>query len=242
MKKSIIVLSTGIILGLSTGCDQLQQIGSEVLSSTASGGLSVSEVASGLKQALQNGTGNAVSTLSKPGGYLNNQLLKIIFPPEAKFVSDKLNQIGMGNLVNNFTKSMNTAAEGAAVEAKPIFLNAITSMSFQDAMGILKGGDNAATNYFKGKTMQQLVGAFSPKIKNSLDKNNTTKYWTDITSTYNAIPLTNKKVETDLSKYVTQKALDGLFTTLAGEEKKIRDNPAARTTELLKKVFGSVDS
>ena len=243
MKKSILALSILGVTFFSVGCDQLQQVGTEVLNTATSsgGGLTTSEIASGLKEALKKGSGNAVSTLSKPGGYLNNQLIKIPFPPEAKFAADKLRQIGMGNTVDNFVGSLNTAAEGAATQAKPIFWDAIKTMSFADAMGILKGGDNAATNYFKSKTTAQLVSAFAPKINEALGKNNTTKHWSDLTSAYNAIPLTNQKVETDLSAYATNKALDGLFTTLAGEEKLIRDNPAARTSEILKKVFGSVD-
>jgi len=242
MKKSILALSIATVAFFSIGCDQLQQIGSEVLSGTTTGGaLSTEEIASGLKEALKKGSGNAVSTLSKPGGFLNNPLIKIPFPAEANFAAEKLRQIGMGGTVDNFVKSLNSAAEGASSQAKPIFWEAIKSMSFADAMGILKGGDNAATNYFKGKTTAQLTSAFAPKIAAALGKNNTTKYWNNITSTYNAIPLTNKKVNTDLSSYATDKALTGLFSTLAQEEKQIRENPAARTSEILKKVFGSVD-
>jgi len=242
MKKISISLCVASLLMVSS-CDQLQQIGTEVLNSaTTGGGLSVTEVANGLKQALEKGTGNAVSSLSKPGGYLNDALMKIAFPPEAKGVADKLTQLGMGSLITNFVGSLNKSAEGAAQEAKPIFWNAIKTMSFSDAMGILNGPENAATNYFKSRTMEQLTNAFTPKIKASLDRNNATKHWSTITSTYNKIPLVNKKVETDLSKYATEKALAGLFTKLSGEEKKIRENPAARTTELLKKVFGSVSN
>ncbi len=242
MKKLFLVFAGASIVTLSA-CDQLQQIGSEVLAaSTTGGGLTTSEVASGLKEALKRGTGNAVGSLSKPGGYLNDALMKIAFPPEAQFAADKLRQLGMGSLVDNFVGSLNKAAEGAAVEARPIFLNAITSMSFADAMGILKGGNGAATEYFKGKTMSQLTAAFAPKINASLNKNNTTKYWNDLTTAYNKIPLVNKKINTDLGAYATEKALAGLFTKLQGEENKIRENPAARTSDLLKKVFGSLDN
>lgn len=142
----------------------------------------------------------------------------------------------MGKLVDDFVVSLNNAAEQAAIEAKPIFVNAVKQMTFDDAKKILNGPDNAATEYFKGRTSQQLSEAFAPKVKTSLDQVKVTKYWSEITSTYNKIPFV-QKVETDLTKYATDQALKGLFHTLQGEEKKIRQDPTARVTDLLKKVF-----
>lgn len=234
MKKFLLVSTLSI--GLSA-CNELNQIATEVQKQIETPApLSITEIASGLKQALEVGTGNAVTTLNKSGGYLNNNLIKIPFPADAQRAADKLRELGMGKLVDDFVVSLNQAAEGAALEAKPIFVNAIKQMTFDDAKKILNGPDNAATEYFKTKTQQNLFNAFAPKVKTSLDNVKVTKYWTDITNTYNKIPFV-QKVETDLTKYATDKALVGLFSTLQGEEKKIRQDPAARVTDLLKKVF-----
>ncbi len=235
MKKILLISALSFV---SIGCKELSQVATEVQKqvNTPAAGLSLAEITSGLKQALEIGTGNAVTTLNKSGGYLNNSLVKIPFPPDAQRAADKLRELGMGKMVDDFVISLNTAAEQAALEAKPIFVNAVKEMTFDDAKNILNGPDNAATEYFKGKTSQNLSAAFAPKIKTSLDNVKVTKYWNDITSTYNKIPFV-QKVETDLTKYATDKALAGLFLTLQGEEKKIRKDPAARVTDLLKKVF-----
>ncbi len=241
MKKSILLYSLACVF-VTTSCDELLQIATEVqneVGGSSDSGLSISEIASGLKEALEVGTGNTVSTLNKAGGYLNSPELKIPFPPDAQRAADKLRDIGMGSLVDNFETSLNTAAENAAIKAKPIFINAIKGMTFDDARKILQGPDDAATEYFKQKTSASLFSTFTPDIKTALDNANVTKYWSKITSTYNKIPLV-EAVETDLTKYATNKAMDGLFLTLEKEEKKIRENPADRVTDLLKKVFGSV--
>ncbi|MFN8397740.1 MAG: DUF4197 domain-containing protein [Bacteroidia bacterium] len=217
-------------------CDTLKSIENSINTPAP---LSETEIVNGLKQALEVGTGNAVGILNKTDGYFGDALVKILFPSEAQRAADKLRQLGMGKLVDDFVMTMNRAAEKAAAEAKPIFVDAVKQMTFTDARNILQGPDNAATEYFKGKTTPALTSKFTPVISNALNSCNATKYWTDITSTYNKIPLVTK-VETDLVKYTTGKALDGLFLKLAGEEKKIRTNPAARVTELLQKVFGSV--
>jgi hypothetical protein len=217
-------------------CDTLKSIQDQV---SGPAPLTESEIVAGLKQALEVGTGNAVSILNKTDGYFADAMVKILFPPDAQRAADKLRQIGMGKLVDDFILTMNRAAEKAAAEAKPIFVDAVKQMTFADARNILQGPDNAATEYFKGKTTPALTAKFTPPISNALNQSNATKYWTDITTTYNKIPLVTK-VETDLVKYTTGKALDGLFLKLAAEEKKIRTNPAARVTELLQKVFGSV--
>lgn len=235
MKKLAFAFMTMVALSW-LSCDTLTQIQKSV---EGGGTLSESEIVNGLKQALEVGTGNAVGILNKTDGYFKDPLVKIAFPEEAQRAADKLRDLGMNKLVDDFVLTLNRGAEKAAKEAGPIFVTAIKQMTFQDARQILQGPDNAATEYFKGKTTPALTSKFSPVIKNTLDQVNATKYWTDITSTYNKIPFVNK-VETDLVKYTTGKALGGLFLKLEGEEKKIRTNPAARVTDLLKKVFGSV--
>lgn len=217
-------------------CDTLKSIQDNMESG---GALSESDIVAGLKQALEIGTGNAVGILNKTDGYFKDPLVKLPFPPDAVRAADKLRKLGMGKLVDDFVLTLNRGAEKAAKKAGPIFVSAIKQMTFQDARNILKGPDNAATQFFNRKTRTPLYNGFSPVIKNTLDEVNATKYWTDITTTYNRIPLVTK-VETDLVKYSTDLALDGLFLKLAKEEKKIRDDPAARVTGLLKKVFGSV--
>lgn len=219
------------------GCEQLSQIQKNM---EGSGALTNGEIISGLKQALEVGTGNAVKILNKEDGYFKDPLVKIPFPQDALRAADKLRDLGMGNLVDNFIMTLNRGAEKAAKEAAPIFVDAIKQMTFADAKNILQGPENAATEYFKGKTSQSLFGKFSPVIKTTLDQVNATKYWGDITGTYNKIPFV-QKVETDLVKYTTDKAMTGLFMKLEGEEKKIRQDPMARVTDLLRKVFGSVD-
>ena len=198
------------------------------------------EMTAALRQALEYGTNDAVSFLSKEGGYLDNARFKIPFPPDVQNVANKLRDLGFGSLVDEFITRMNRGAEDAAKEAAPIFVAAIKEMTIADAKNIVLGNRDAATQYFIGKTRDKLYGSFSPKIKSSLDKFEVTKYWTDITSTYNKIPFV-KPVETDLVKYATNKALDGLFIKVAEEESEIRDNVSARVTPVLKKVFGWAD-
>ena len=207
-----------------------------------SGELTTTEIVSGLKSALEVGTKSSVDILSKPGGFLNDASVMIPFPDEAQRASDKLRQIGAGNLVDKFVNTMNEGAEKAVVKAVPIFVNAIKSMSIADAKGILfSDNKRAATDYFKSKTSSSLTTAFRPDIDQSLEQVNATKYWTDVTGTYNKIPFV-KPVNTDLTGYVTDKALEGLFKKVALEEAAIRENPAKRVTEILKKVFAKQDS
>ena len=236
MKKFAFIFFAVVTLSW-TSCDTLQQVANGV--GSTSGVLSESDIIAGLKQALEVGTGNASTMLNKTDGYFKDPLVKILFPADAQRAADKLRQLGMGQLVDDFTLNMNRAAESAAKEAAPIFVDAIKSMTFADARNILNGPDNAATEFFKGRTTDALTAKFNPVISSALDSHNVTKYWSDITTTYNKIPLV-QKVETDLVKYTTGKALSGLFLKLEGEEKNIRNNPAARVTDLLQKVFGSV--
>ena len=199
--------------------------------------LTTAEVAEGLKEALIKGISNGSDVAAQVDGYFGNPSIKIPFPPEVKKVEDRLRQIGLGGEVDKFVMTLIRGAEDAAKEAKPIFISAIKAMTIQDAWSILNGADNAATAYLKRTTSVQLREKFSPVIASSLNRVNATKYYGDIVNTYNRIPLV-EKVNPDLTGYATTKAMDGLFLLIADEEKKIREDPVARTTELLKKVFG----
>jgi Protein of unknown function (DUF4197) len=199
--------------------------------------LTTAEVGDGLKEALIKGISNGSDLVSQLDGYFKNPEIKIPFPPEVKKVEDRLRQLGMGNEVDRFVMTLNRGAEDAAKEAKPIFINAIRQMTIEDAWSILKGQPNAATDYLKRTTSAQLREKFKPVVQNSLTKVNATKYYGEVVTRYNQIPLV-EKVNPDLVGYATDKAIDGLFLMIAKEEKAIRENPLERTTELLKKVFG----
>jgi hypothetical protein len=201
-------------------------------------GLTEKDAADGIREALIKGTGESVKIVSVLNGYWGNAEIKIPFPPDAQEMESKLRTIGMGKKVDEFNESMNRAAEKAANEAKPIFVSAIQSMTVKDAINIVRGQNNAATVYLQNTTSPQLTGKFQPIIQTSLDNVNATKYWTDLITIYNKIPLV-KKMNPNLSEYVTQKAIDGLFIMIAKEELKIRKDPMARTSDLLKRVFGS---
>lgn len=199
--------------------------------------LTTSEVGAGLKEALINGISKGSDQVSQLDGYFKNPEIKIPFPPEVKKVENTLRDIGLGGEVDKFIMTLNRGAEDAAKEAKPIFISAIKSMTIEDAWAILKGNDNAATEYLKKTTSGQLKEKFKSVIQASLNKVNATKYYGDLVTRYNKIPLVNK-VNPNLDDYATDKAIEGLFLMIAKEEKNIRQDPVARTTELLKKVFG----
>jgi len=201
--------------------------------------LSNQEIVGALREALQVGAKNASGRLSAQNGYFGNQLVKVLMPPEAKKVENALRQVGMGELVDKTILSMNRAAEDAATKAAPIFINAITTMSIQDGVNIVRGGNGAATNYLKSRTTAELTNAFRPVIQNSLNKMNVASYWNQLFSFYNRLPTTFNKINPDLTAYVTERALGGLFLTIADEENKIRANPSARVSDLLRKVFGA---
>ena len=201
--------------------------------------LSESEIVKGLKEALVVGSNNASSQLSLLDGFNANSLIRIPFPPEVSQIASKLRDIGFGSKVDEFETTLNRAAEQAAKDAAPIFGNAITQMTFTDAKNILKGSNTSATSYLQSKTNDALFTSFSPTIKNALNSSLATSKWTEITSIYNRLPFITP-VETDLVKYTTNKALSGLFIVVAEEEKKIRENPAARVSDILQKVFGSI--
>jgi hypothetical protein len=231
---ALIAVSFG--LGSCAGTQQFQIPQSVSDAVNASRPLTESEVAGGLKEALSIGISKGATTASQPDGYNKNSLIRIPFPQDVKKVESTLRAIGMGSQVDAFVLSMNRAAEDAAQSAKPIFLGAIKKLTIKDVWGILTGGKDAATQYLKRTTSEELKIAFTPKIQASLDKVNATKYYSDVMGAYNNIPLV-QKVNPDLTGYATQKAIDGLFVLVAQEEANIRQNPIARTTDLLRRVF-----
>jgi len=208
--------------------------------STTSTGVTENEAAQGIKEALTQGVTNAVLNLNKTDGFFGSEIYKMLLPPDAKKVETTLRKMGMGAEVDKAILSINRGAEDAVAYAKPIFVDAIKEMTLTDALNILKGNKDAATQYFKQKTSEKLTAAFKPSVQSSLDKVNATKYYGDIVTTYNKLPTTFNKVNPDLTSYVVGKAVEALFDQVAKEEANIRANPAARATDILKKVFGSV--
>lgn len=198
--------------------------------------LSSEEVGQGIKEALTNGVSKGSDLASQLDGFNKNAAIRIPFPPEVKQVENKLRQVGMGSEVDKFVVALNRAAEDAAKEAKPVFVSAIKQMTIQDAFAILRGEQDAATQYLSRTTSAQLNEKFSPIVKSSLEKVNATKMYADLVTAYNKIPLV-KKVNPDLEPYATGKAIEGMFVMVANEERNIRQNPGARSSALLKKVF-----
>jgi len=201
-------------------------------------GLSEADAGHGIKEALAQGVAKAVLNLHKPDGFFGSDLYKMLLPPDARRAESALRRIGMGGQVDKAILSINRGAEDAVGTAGPIFTGAIKEMTLTDALGIVKGSPDAATQYFKQKTSAQLVAAFSPSVRTSLEKTRATKYYGDIANNYNRLPLSSEKVDPDLTSYVVGKAVDALFDQIAKEEANIRANPLARTTDILKKVFG----
>lgn len=200
------------------------------------------EIGSGLREALKLGAKTATQNLSATDGFFGNQLIKILMPPEVKQIESKMRQFGMGNVVDKAILSMNRAAEDASSQALPILVNAITSFSIQDALSILNGGDNAATNLLKARTTPQITAAFRPVIARSMSKYNVEQLWSQVFSTYNSLPIIKNKVNTDLTGYITDRALSGLFTVVGSEEKKIRLDPIGTGSDIITRVFGSKKS
>ena len=196
-----------------------------------------SQIVDGLKEALKIGTDNAVSLVSLTDGYFGNQAIKILMPDKVRKVADVLGKVGYQQQVDEFVLSMNRAAEKAAPQAKSIFVGAIKEMTFEDAKKILNGGDTAATDFFKAKTSANLYESFKPIVSSSMDEVGATRSYKEMMGRYTALPFT-KAESVDLDHHVTNKALDGLFFMVGQEEKKIRTDPAARVTDLLKTVFG----
>ncbi|GAB3820293.1 DUF4197 domain-containing protein [Pontibacter rugosus] len=237
MKKLLYTSLVAVAVGASAcSVTDIQRTMDGVIAAGGTGTLTQTEVASGLKQALEVGINNGAGQASQTNGYFGNPLIKIPFPEDVQRVENTLRQIGLGDQVDKFVLTLNRGAEDAAKSAIPIFVSAIKQMTIQDAWAILKGDKNAATQYLKRTTSQQLYNTFNPIMVKSLEKTNATRYYTDIVNQYNKIPLT-QKVNPDLDDYATQKAIDGLFVLVAQEEAKIRENPMARTTDLLRRVF-----
>ncbi len=218
-------------------CAELQQ----VVSTLPGGGTTdPTMIANGLRQALDFGINNQVSKLTQKDGFYKNELVKILLPQELQKVDRTLRDIGLSSLADEGLKILNRAAEDAVKEATPIFVDAVKGITFTDAKNILVGADNAATSYLEGKTSQALYNKFNPVIQNSFAKVGADQIWENIITQYNSIPLVNK-VNPDLTDYVTNEALDGVYTMIAIEEKKIRNNISARTTQLLRQVFALQD-
>lgn len=235
MKRLFTVIGLAFLMVACTS----QQI-SQTLGTVLGEGLTTEQVASGLKEALSKGVTKGAQSASSTDGYFKNPRLKIPMPEEMQNVERTLRQVGLGDEVDKFILTLNRGAENAAKEAAPIFLNAIKAMTIQDAWGILKGNENAATLYLERTTTATLKEKFMPVIKEALEKVNATKYYSDIVTNYNRIPGVNK-LNPDLNEYATEKAIEGLFILVAEEEANIRENPSARTSELLRKVFAQAD-
>ena len=201
-------------------------------------GVTENEAGQGIKEALLQGVTTAVLNLNKTDGFFGSELYKMLLPEDAKKVEKTLRNLGMGAQVDKAILSINRGAEDAVGYAKSIFVDAIKEMTLTDALNIIKGDKDEATKYFKDKTKQKLITAFTPSVKTSLDKVDATKYYSDIVTTYNKLPTTFKKVDTNLTAFVVGKAVDALFDQVAKEEANIRVNPLARGSDILKKVFG----
>jgi hypothetical protein len=234
MIKRILVLVIAIQFA---GCAELQKVVSQLPNG---GGLSQAQIGNGLRQALDNGIKNQVSKLTSQDGFYRNELVKILLPEELQAVDKGLRKIGLGNLADEGIKVLNRAAEDAVKTATPIFVNAVKEISFKDAKNILLGDKNAATTYLKSKTDQKLYNSFSPVINESFSKVGADKIWSNLITKYNAIPFV-KSVNPDLTKYVTDQALKGVFTMIEVEEKGIREKVGLRDTSLLKQVFALQD-
>ncbi len=216
-------------------CDVIKQLPG----ATGTSGVTEYEAGEGIKEALAQGIAKAVLQLNSTDGFYKDNLYKILLPPDAKKVETTLRNLGMNSMVDKAILQINRGAEDAAGYAKPIFVDAIKSMTLSDAIGLVRNGDTSATHFFRIKTTDRLYAAFLPVIKSSLDKVQGTKYYADLINTYNNFPTTFNKINPDLAGFVTTKATEALFNLVAKEELNIRNNFLARTSDLLKKVFGS---
>lgn len=201
--------------------------------------LSSDTIAKGLKEALETGTRKAIDTVSQNGGYLNNPQIRIPLPPRVQQAAGLMRQLGLNKMADDFEQSINRAAEKAAPQATSIMIDAIKSMTIDDAKTILSGGNDAATRFFEDRTRSRLAGLFKPVIDTSLNEVGATRYYNQLDEQVSALPVIGQDLNMDLPEYVTDQALDGLFVMLAQEEQKVRTNPAARTSEILQQVFGS---
>ena len=233
MKKILILM---IAVSFSS-CAEMQQVLNQLPQTQGIGGV---DIAGGLKEALNNGISKQVTKLTATDGFYRNEAVKILLPEELRKVDSGLRKIGLSSLADEGLKVLNRAAEDAVKEATPIFVDAVMNMTFMDAKSILMGNESSATNYLQNSTSTALYGKFNPVIKNSFNKVGADKVWTNIITKYNSIPLVNK-VNPDLTDYVTNQAMNGVFKMIAVEEKNIRTNLSSRTSVLLQKVFAMQD-
>jgi len=234
-------LSAMLLIATSCSAGVLEDLSRGMLNTLpATGSLDDATVVKGLKEALATGTERAVTQVARTDGYFGNQLIKILLPAKLQKAADLLGSVGYRKEVDELVLSMNRAAERAAPKAASFFGDAIRQMTVEDARGILSGGDTAATRFFEKKTRARLFDAFKPTVSESMGQVGTVRAYKEMIGTYDTLPLAAMlgAPSLDLDDYVTNKALDGLFTVIGQEEKKIRTNPAARTTELLRTVFG----
>jgi len=247
MRKVIQSIAIGIVAISFSSCDLLDDAAKSINMDNIPGSgstkqLTNQEVIAGLKEALSVGIKNAVDVTSITDGFLANNEIKLPFPESANKMKAKAIEWGLDNQVDKIVTTLNRAAEDAAKEAAPIFIEAIKNMSVQDGFAILKGGEGAATEFLRQNTTNELIVVFAPKVQSSIEKVKLTEYWEPVATRYNlAMSFTRgDQIDTDLNKYVTERAIDGLFKMVEKEENKIRKDPAARVTDLLSKVFGSL--
>lgn len=236
--KRIFLLAIAASFTLS-GCAELQQVAAQL--PQQGGMISNADIAAGLKEALDKGIDQQVTKLTATDGFYKNELVKILLPAELQKVDKALRDVGLSSLADEGLKMINRAAEDAVKEATPIFVDAVKGMTFNDARNILLGNDRAATDYLERTTTSKLYSKFNPVIKSSFSKVGADKVWSSIITKYNALPLT-ANVNPDLTDYVTNEALKGVYTMIAVEEKYIRTNINERTSALLKKVFALQDN
>lgn len=237
MKKFLSITSAFTLMFVLTSCAELQQAASQFPQINSAGGI---DIASGLKEALNNGITKQVTKLTAVDGFYKNEAVKILMPEELQKVDKALRKIGLSSLADDGIRMLNRAAEDATKEATPIFVDAVKNMSFTDAKNILMGNESAATAYLQSTTTTPLYAKFNPVIKNSFAKVGADKVWNNIITKYNNIPFV-KKVNPDLTDYTTNKALEGVYKMIAVEEKSIRTNISSRTSTLLQKVFAMQD-
>src|SRR5687768_6670022 len=237
MKRSLLLLFAAVLAFNLQAQSILDKVKNKVKGNNSS--VTEAEAGSAVKEALNNGINSAVSFLNKPDAFFKNELYKVLLPPDAKKMEKTLRDLGMGKMCDDAIEAINRGAEDAVGFAAPIFADAIREMTVTDAIKLVSGGKNSITNFFREKTSAKLKAAFMPVINESLEKTNATKYYGDAVARYNKVPLV-KKMNPDLADHVADKTLLALFDRIAVEEANIRNNPAARTTDLLKKVFGSV--
>ncbi len=236
--KTIKLVLLSLIITTISSCAELQKVVDNLPQQNS---LSNAQIANGLKEALQQGIDKQVSLLMEPDGFYKDQMVRILLPEELQKVDKALRDIGLNNLADQGIKLLNSAASDAVKEAKPIFVQAITTITFEDAKNILLGDQTAATQYLKAKTATQLYDKFKPQVKQSLQKVKADEVWEEIITRYNQIPFV-QRVNPDLTDYVTQKAMDGVYVKIGVEEINIRKNVQERSTDLLKKVFALQDN